>query len=388
MYKLCADKAANLWLNEVLQETIRLLSIECHILPVMNIILTGSLSRGEASVRKKGDGYILKGDIEFLLLSKRNTRLGILVQKCSLIKGEISKQVSRKFRSEIEVDIGVVRKNYFYNDLKPSIFTYDLTLNCISVFGPALEFKRPLFHKEMIPREDALELLLNRTIELMILKCEGDTDRVDYHYIKILLDLAGSLLAATGDYVSHYSKRPEAIRKLLSDNKGFIHFDATEKMLTLIDKAARLKMDIFFSNGTEINETEKILVEKWLTSAVLWELQHLTNYQGTDVIELCKRFETKGNVFCWFKQWVKILLYSRTATSGPSLINVLFNFFRYNPRNRIYICNLLFYLSIQLNNDVFAAKAKSLRKNFSYLPDGLISTKEVTWLWKHYIRGR
>ena len=388
MHKLCGDKVANLWLNEVLQESVNLIVEKCFGLPLTHIILTGSLSRGEASVKKTKDGYRLEGDIEFLLVSNRNYRLGRVTQKCNLIKFEVREHLNLKFKTNIEIDLGVVRKRYFSKDLKPSIFTYDLTLNYILVFGPPIKVKRPSFNVASIPKVDALELLLNRTVELMILQYKGDVYRLNYQYVKIVLDLCGSLLAFTGNYVSNYAKRPEAVKKLFLANNDFVYFVDADKFFIVLGKALRWKLDINSSNELSIIEEEKKMIENWLMLAIIWELRKLTKCEKDNILELCTRFEKNGSIFYWARLWAKIMYYSTTAESGPSFSYLLRNFFRYNPRNRIYIGNLLFYFSFQLETAIFANKAEQLLKIFSERPDDSASVKKAHYLWYHYIRGR
>src|SRR5439155_271402 len=66
----------------------------------------------------------------------------------------------------VDIEFGPVEVGYLRRRARPSIFVYDLATHGKVLWGPSdLLRSIPAFGPERIPREDALHLVFNRTIE-------------------------------------------------------------------------------------------------------------------------------------------------------------------------------------------------------------------------------
>jgi len=180
------------------------------------VILTGSLSRGEGSLLATPSGFRLLGDVEFLVVFKDASGWPTIRRQMA--------DVSRRATSSLGADgalagieYGPVGPAYFPRKMQPSIFAFDLLTHGKVLWGrrEILDEART-FPVSAIPPEDAIALIMNRMVELLDIEdAEPNPQTRAYHGVKIMLDLAGSVLAFTGRHVSSYAGRPEPFQSLV-----------------------------------------------------------------------------------------------------------------------------------------------------------------------------
>lgn len=189
---------------------------------LIGLILTGSFSRGEGTVVAVNGHLRVLGDIEFLVVlpGRRDER----ALRPALARW--SREAGAALGAPdlvVDLEFGPVDETYLRDKTPPSIFVHDLRTHGRVVWGPRDLLQRiPPFAPAAIPREDALHLVFNRTIEQL-----EAWDRVEglhgealldaaYQRLKLRLDLAGSALAFAGRHVTSYTERPSAFAALLA----------------------------------------------------------------------------------------------------------------------------------------------------------------------------
>jgi hypothetical protein len=183
------------------------------------IVLTGSLARNEATFVERPDGSTLLGDAEFLLVIHSGASLPS-VSDAHRMRVEIERRLLRQgLRGAVTVS--GVPPSYLHR-LRPSIFAYELTA-CGSVIAGDQSVLN-LVHRfpvSEIPLEDAWRLLANRVVEqletLRELPADETTplpDAVYYRTVKLVLDMATSLLVFVGGYKPTYTERSVSLRQL------------------------------------------------------------------------------------------------------------------------------------------------------------------------------
>jgi hypothetical protein len=185
------------------------------------LVLTGSFSRGEGTVLPLDRRLRVLGDIEFLVVVPGAADYRALRRQAPGWAREAGERLGG-VDVAVDIEFGPVERSYFRRKARPSIFVYDLATHGKVVWGSDVLRAIPPFGPDRIPREDALHLLFNRTIEQL-----EAYDRLDglagealldvaYQRVKLVLDLAGSALAFAGSHAASYAERPAAFERLLA----------------------------------------------------------------------------------------------------------------------------------------------------------------------------
>src|SRR5262245_55850729 len=173
------------------------------------VVLTGSFSRGEGTVVPVNDHQRVLGDVEFLVVLPHRRDERALRPLFARWSREAGAALGALDDLVVDLEFGPVDEAYFRHKARPSIFVHDLRTHGRVLWGPRDLLERiPPFPPAAIPREDALHLLFNRTIEqldawdcLERLHGEALLDAA-YQRLKLSLDLAGSALAFAGEHVT------------------------------------------------------------------------------------------------------------------------------------------------------------------------------------------
>ena len=336
-YKLCNDQSLNEWANTVLRLCVELLLPTCTSNHIDSVILTGSLSRGEASIFLREKKPVLAGDIEFLLVCKQRGKLAKERSFYKSFKKDMCEIVSEKVGSTVDVDIGLVSEDYFTKKIPASIFLYDLITFGKVVAGEDYLQQRKI-QAEDIVRDDALALLMNRAIELLILSDNGSRDKYSYQLVKILLDMAGSLLAFTGNYVAPYTDRPEAMKKLVHNGNFTIADIHLVELVELVEKAKRIKCEFALDDA---RRNEILVYEKQITTSlatlIAWQMTQLVGSSeelfANDILLRyfsCEPFTVK------FKEWVKYCIHPFRSKHSLKFQYLPSALLIGSPRNMIY----------------------------------------------------
>jgi hypothetical protein len=182
------------------------------------LVLTGSLARDEATVRRGPTGATLLGDVDFLMVVHDGARLPS-PRTVRSIAAEIESRLAGQ-ALRCHVTLSAVRPRYLAA-LPAHIFSYELKACGVPVAGDlAILSLIPSFTGAEIEPEDAWRLLANRIVEhledlpVFVTDPEGPGEEAGYRLIKLCLDMATSFLVFAGRYVPTYEGRAESLRRL------------------------------------------------------------------------------------------------------------------------------------------------------------------------------
>jgi len=181
------------------------------------IVLTGSMSRGEATLKRDGGGWRVLGDATFLVLSDAPARLRV---------AELERAVEQSLQGHgIKCKIVVVTSTTAdLRNMKPHIYAYELRERGIVVWGDREALRlMPQFSAAEIPIEDGWWFLCNRMIEQLESAADASSihdqgTAVQYRITKLYLAMAACYLLAIGQYVPSYRERVALLKKLAASN--------------------------------------------------------------------------------------------------------------------------------------------------------------------------
>jgi hypothetical protein len=186
------------------------------------VVLTGSLARGEETVELEADFKRVLGDAEFLLIFHE----GVGLPNSTAIQAlqEDVEQAVKRHQIRCKVGFGAVHPAYLQR-LPKHVFSYELRNNGRVVWGDlAILSQIPAFHSQDILREDAWQMLGNRSIELLENPADFGRESIDrtgplhYRTVKLYLDMATSLLIFARAYAPSYRERERNLRHLASES--------------------------------------------------------------------------------------------------------------------------------------------------------------------------
>jgi hypothetical protein len=177
------------------------------------IILTGSFSRSEATLKKDGSGWRALGDATFLLIFDGSTTV-----HPAKIESEIENYlISQGVKCKIAV---VASTASSLRKMKPHIYAYELRERGIVVWGDQSVLDlMPRFTASDIPVEDGWWFLCNRIIEQIEAAAKADQSHdgdvgVRYRIAKLYLSMAACYLLVIGQYEPSYQDRAQRLREL------------------------------------------------------------------------------------------------------------------------------------------------------------------------------
>ena len=369
---------------------------------LVGLALTGSFSRGEGTVLPVNGHLRVLGDIEFLVVVPRLTDYRALRRRV----GDWGREASARLGAPsvaVDIEFGPVEVGYLRHRARPSIFVYDLATHGKVVWGPADLLRAiPAFGPERIPREDALHLVFNRTIEQL-----DAYDRLDglagealldvaYQRVKLVLDLAGSALAFAGAHATSYAERPAAFARLLALTPE-LAARLPAAFESELERAARAKLD----PGAEplLPDGDTATRRAWLrrrivegvpalTAFLVWELEQLTGGRGPlDV--LLARWAGTPSPTRRLREWLKLALHPNRAPLPVSPLRALALARRSTPRALLYTAGALAYVDLARAQDPAGADVAALlplaRRAAPRTPAA--ARGAVTALWRWCIRN-
>ncbi|MGH9342629.1 MAG: hypothetical protein ACRD19_02525 [Terriglobia bacterium] len=181
---------------------------------VRAVVLTGSMSRGEATLKRDGAGWRAMGDATFLVVSDRSIRLHPLELEQNIEASLLAKRI----RCKIAV---VISGSAQLREMKPHIYAYELRERGIVLWGRKDTLHLiPPFTAAQIPQEDGWWFLCNRIIEQLESAaesnggCEDNQIVVRYRIAKLYLAMAACYLLAIGQYAPSYRDRAARLQFL------------------------------------------------------------------------------------------------------------------------------------------------------------------------------
>jgi hypothetical protein len=369
---------------------------------LVGLVLTGSFSRGEGSVLPVDDHLRVLGDIEFLVVVPRLADYRALRRRVGDWGREASAQLGAPGVS-VDIEFGPVEIGYLRHRARPSIFVYDLATHGKVVWGPADLLRAiPAFGPENIPREDAVHLVFNRTIEQL-----EAYDRLDglagealldvaYQRVKLVLDLAGSALAFAGAHATSYAERPAAFARLLERTPALAaRLPATFE--SELERAACAKLD----PGAEplLPPGDAATQRAWLrrrivegvpalTAFLVWELEQLTDTRAP-LSTLLARWAALPSRRRRLREWLKLAVHPNRAPLALSVRRALTLARRSTPRALLYSAGVLAYLDLPREGGAARRDVVSLlplaRRAVPATPRA--TRHAVTALWRWCIRN-
>jgi hypothetical protein len=181
------------------------------------IVLTGSMSRGEATLKKEGVSWRALGDATFLIVFDSPARL-----RTTELEREIEASLSVR---GISCKIVVVTSTPAHlREMKPQIYAYELRERGIVLWGDNETLHLiPQFPAAEIPKEDGWWFLCNRMIEQLESAADANSLRakdtaVRYRIAKLYLAMAACYLLSIGQYAPSYGERAARLQALAASD--------------------------------------------------------------------------------------------------------------------------------------------------------------------------
>jgi hypothetical protein len=261
----------------------------------------------------------------------------------------------------------------------------------------------PAFTADAIPREDALRLLFNRTIEQLdaydrIAALEGDAVLdVAYQRLKIVLDLAGSALAFSGVHRASYAERPAALARLIRETPSLAQRlpSSFERELAEATRAKLAPDDHDFAAvGRESTagrrralRTQIIAAVPAMTGLLRWELEQLLGARG-ELDGLLDRYLRTPSIGKRTWDWTKLAMNPLPAPlplSGRASARL---FWRSTPRALIYAAGALAYRDLLAPPPDPATIGRLLPlKGAAWPQDPEAQRRAIVALWRWCVRN-
>ncbi len=369
---------------------------------LVGVVLTGSFARGEGSVLSLPGRLKVLGDIEFFVVLAtggdyqrlRATMAGWGPTASAALGGD---------RIDVDIEFGPVDVGYFRR-ARPSIFVYDLRHHGKVLWGPPdLLEAIPPYDVGDVPPEDGLRLLFNRTIEqLETYDRIADVDPaalvgVAYRRLKIVLDLAGSALAFSGNHCASYNRRPAALARLVTETPSLAR-RLPGGLEREVAHAARVKLapdeHDFARLAGETADAQRAALRAQIVADIpammgllSWELEQLLESPG-DLRHLLGLYVRTPSLARRAWDWAKLLLnplrapFPLAALLSPRLV------WRSTPRALLYAAGALAYADLGARRPDPDAIARFLPLARRARPlDPQAQRRAIVELWRWCVRN-
>lgn len=400
-FPLCRDVRFDAPVRRVIEACVEFLRERLHG-RLVGLVLTGSFSRGEGSVVPVNGHLRVLGDIEFLVVLARDSDHRTLRRRMGGWSREAAERLGPPQRLAVDLEFGPVDVGYLRRRARPSIFVHDLATHGKVVWGPAdLLAAIPPFGAEGIPREDAVHLIFNRIVEQLevwdamgTLGGEALLD-VAYQQCKLVLDLAGSVLAFAGAHTSSYARRPAQLAGLLAREPGLAaRLPAT--FAPELARAARLKLepsaDALLPAGDADAQRawlrhRMVAMVPTLASLLGWELERMLDARGP-LPALLERFLGAPGLRHRARDWARIALHPMPAPLPLSAFRSARLFWRSTPRALVYAAGALAYTALGAEGAARADVGRLLPLPRALEPRTAAAQRQtITALWRWCIRN-
>jgi hypothetical protein len=364
------------------------------------VVLTGSFARGEGSVMSAGGGIRVLGDLEFFVVLTHGGDYQRLRAEMTTW-GPTAAATIGAGRVRASLEFGPVHVGYLRR-AGPSIFVHDLRHHGKVLWGPAdLLEQIPAFGPEAIPREDALRLLLNRTIEQLeaherlATLAEDEVLDLAYQGLKVVLDLAGSALAFNGVHCASYAERPRGLARLLRETPSLARrlpggFEPELARATLA-KLSPDDYDLIGAAGDTLTARRRALREQIVRAIpatlglLTWELEQLVG-AGDDLDGLVERYLRAQPLARRLREWSKLLINPLPAPLPLSASAAVRLFARSTPRALIYAAGVRAYRELAGRPDDDADRLLPIARAAG-LRDRAARRRAIVALWRWCVRN-
>jgi hypothetical protein len=279
------------------------------------IVLTGSMSRGEATLKRDGAGWRALGDATFLIVFDSPARLRV-----AALEQEIERSLSAQgIRCKIVVVTATAAN---LRKMRPHIYAYELRERGVVVWGDKEALNLiPRFTVAEIPQEDGWWFLCNRMIEQLESAAQesGTHDQggsVRYRIAKLYLAMAACYLLAIGQYEPSYRERVARLKQLAESHDGPPSPIVLQRFAELVSQCTDLKL-----NGETAHVTDGF--PEWRDAVsdaeVLWRwaLGRMLNLNpGVSRRDLLAAAAARQSIYGRAKGWARAALVHPSVFSG------------------------------------------------------------------------
>jgi hypothetical protein len=401
-FPLCGEARHEAAIRHVLDGCVRFVRERLAPPTLVGIVLTGSFARGEGSVATV-DGHLkVLGDIEFFVVLARGGDYRRLRAEMAAWGPRAAAAVGEG-RVHAELEFGPVPLGYLRRPA-PSIFVYDLRHHGKVLWGPpGLLDEMPPLRTEDIPREDALRLLLNRTIEQLeaydrLATLAGDAVlEVAYQRLKIVLDLAGSALAFSGVHSPFYADRPRGLARLVRETPSLARrlpatFEgdlarATRAKLAPDDHGFAARSRLSLAAQRQALRSQIVAAVPALTGLLEWELGQLLGPAGSLDL-LLDRYLASQSLARRAWDWTKLFATPLAAPLPLSAAGAARLFWRSTPRALIYAAGVRAYRALAEPSAELEPIEHGLPvKRAGARPDPEARRRAIVALWRWGVRN-
>lgn len=402
-FPLCREPRHEERIRPALEECVRFLTQRLPARALVAVVLTGSFARGEGSVLPLGDALKVLGDVEFFVVLTSEPEVRRRCRQFTAWGHEASAGLAaRGVRAEVE--FGPLDLAFFGRRARPSIFVHDLRQHGKVLWGPGDVLDAiPPFEPYQIPREDALHLTFNRTIEQLatydrVSHLAGDALLdASYQRLKLTLDLAGSALAFTGTHTALYHRRPAAFARLLAETPS-LQTRLPGTFLDDLERAARAKIDpadhLDGPPAWAALETQREWLRRQALTAVpavagllRWELEQLLGVSD-DLPPLLRRYARTRPFGRRLWDWAKIALNPMPAPLPISPRRAARLFWISTPRALLYAAGASAYLALGRSCAALDEIAHLLPLSGAVQPrDATGQRQTIVALWRWCVRN-
>lgn len=389
----CADPARDAAIRPVVERALDFLLERVGSGLLEAVILTGSLARGEGSVLLRPDGFRLLGDAEFLVI----VRPAFDWTEARRRMVELSREATRRIGDDgrvASIEYAPAGLSYLRHAMRPCIFAHDLSRHGKVLWGRAdiLREVRP-FGTDAIPPGDAVELIMNRIVELLMFdlaprESAPDTLARAYHIVKTTLDLAGSALAFAGRFVSSYARRPAAFAELLAASPDLRSAlpdpDVFREELQL---ASRCKLAPTIELLTPAAAGERVAtVLAWAKGLWLWEMRRLLRRPDGSFPELLAGYVGHEPLGQRLRGWVKLCTHPLRPQRALAPLRAGRLLSRGSPRTLVYAAALVAQAGLTEGFADWESEATSLLPVPVRSGNGTV-LQQVVDVWRWLIRN-
>ncbi len=404
---LCNSESANQIANQILLECVK--EISKYKKDLLALVLTGSFSRGEGSIVIGSDNtFKVLGDMEFLVVYEPKKPLKNVYKDLS----EVSNHIQELLHHDgilCDIEFTPVWRDYFKR-LRATIFNYELKLHGKIVMGdPHVLREIPDMDASLIPKLDGFFLLCNRIVEQLeyfkyyLRRYGSDLLLAWYPFIKLYLDITGSLLIVIGRYKPTYRERAHELGRIARDRPLGEHLDPYVRRLTeLVELFVKIKLQPdeehlvkgLHQRGVQPDkegreaffyETIKLVKAIWC-----WELKKLVgNGPENSTSELMEKYIQSFTYMQRVKGWAKMLRIAIKRRYGVSLTRLIHLRTAGTPQALIYIVAAKLYFGL-VDKEFSQQDLNSLEhmlplpSHVSSIPDLIDAILEP---WKKFVRN-
>jgi len=303
-FPLCVETALDAQATADLEYVSNKVREATNQLPVLGLILTGSVARGEGALIAESIGNVRwLSDLEFQVVLSGTPRVSSR-EVDKLLRGlehDINGGLSSQRRG-LRVGFNWISA-FQLQHLRPAIFSREMLEHGKLLWGKPTTIAPPQWWRDGstdIPLLDAFRLLNNRTVQLVDARLTYETQsggQVLAAYIlqKFWIELATSLSVFLGCYRTRYRERRTALAAALGERPELFG-EARQLLLARLDQAIEVKLGRIGPTGC----TDESFKEAAAMAATVWNWEtaqmlgrRLTGADWDTVLERFRRLEPR-----------------------------------------------------------------------------------------------